>query len=370
MSIDHHPFESWYVHVPFCHGKGDYCAFYSLGSYGRAEQEAYIHRILKEMEERSYECEALRSVFFGGGTPTALEDDLFQRLLAGVRNHFRFENDTEWTIESNPESLTERKIAMMAEHGVTRVSMGIQSFNPHVRNYLGRRGNLDGLEKKVDLLRQTGIRHVNFDLIYNIPGQSVADFHDDLQKAMALKPDHLSAYALTVEEGTPFAKRKQAVNDDIFEEFWHLLDDFLGENGIHRYEISNFAKSGGRCRHNDDVWHGVTYLGIGPAATSFNGADRWTQVSGLRKWLEGVFPEMDAIPSEERAAEILAFGMRTVDGWNWRQFLERTGVDANTFRGKELAKLQQLGLVIIDDNGFRPTARGLLFNDEIVIELL
>ena len=370
MPIKRRPFESLYVHVPFCHGKCDYCAFYSLGNYGRAEQEAYIHRILKEMEERSCECATLRSVFFGGGTPTALDDDLFQRLLAGVRNHFRFENDTEWTIESNPESLTERKIAMMAEHGVTRVSMGIQSFNPHVRNYLGRRGNLDGLEKKVDLLRQTGIRHVNFDLIYNIPGQSVADFHDDLQKAMALKPDHLSAYALTVEGGTPLATRRQAVNDDIFEEFWHLLDDFLGEHGMRRHEISNFAKSGGRCRHNDDVWHGVTYLGIGPAATSFDGADRWTQVSDLRKWLEGASPEMDEISSEEREAEILAFGMRTVDGWNWRQFMDRIGIDGRMLRGKALEQLARQGLVEINDEGVRPTARGLLFNDNIMMELL
>ena len=114
----------------------------------------------------------------------------------------------------------------------------------------------------------------------------------------------------------------------------------------------------------------MTYLGIGPAATSFDGMDRWTQVSDLRKWLEGDTPEMDILPPEKRDAEILAFGMRTVDGWTWRQFAERVGVDANTFRGKVLAKLQRLGLVTIDNKGFRPTARGLLFNDEIVMELL
>ena len=370
MSIVRRPFESLYVHVPFCHGKCDYCAFYSLGNYGRSEQEAYIHRILKEMEERSSECARLRSVFFGGGTPTALDNDLFESLFSGIRSHFRFANDTEWTTEANPESLSEQKIAMMAEHGVTRVSMGIQSFSPCHRATLGRRGHLDGLDKKVELLRHAGIRRVNFDLIYNIPGQSVADFRDDLQKAVALDPDHLSAYALTVEEGTPLAKRKQPVNDELFLDCWHLLDDFLGENGIHRYEISNFAKAGCKCRHNDDVWHGMTYLGLGPAATSFDGANRWTQVSDLQKWLEGTTPEMDEISSEEREAEILAFGMRTVDGWNWRQFMDRVGIDGRKLRGEALDRLSWQGLVKIDDDGVRPTARGLLFNDNIMMELL
>ena len=364
------PFESLYIHVPFCHGKCDYCAFYSLGSYGRAEQDAYIHRMLKEMAEHSSNCAALGSVFLGGGTPTALDDDLFERLLDGVRSHFRFSDNTEWTIEANPESLSEEKIAIMASHGVTRLSMGIQSFTPRTRLTLGRRGHLEGLESKVDAIRQAGIRHINLDFIYNVPGQTADDFRMDLRKSLMLKPDHVSAYALTIEEGTALAKHGTAVDDDEFLEFWRLADDILAEGGLHRYEISNFAKLGCKCRHNNDIWHGMTYLGIGPAATSFDGMDRWTQVSDLRKWLEGDTPEMDILPPEKRDAEILAFGMRTVDGWTWRQFAERVGVDANTFRGKVLAKLQRLGLVTIDDKGFRPTARGLLFNDEIVMELL
>ena len=364
------PFESLYVHVPFCHGKCDYCAFYSLGSYGRAEQEAYIRRMLNEMTERSNNCAILRSVFFGGGTPTALDDDLFERLLDGVRSHFHFSDNTEWTIESNPESLSEEKIAIMASHGVTRLSMGIQSFTLRTRMTLGRRGHLEELESKLDAIRHAKIRHINFDFIYNVPGQTPDDFSMDLRKALLLRPDHVSAYALTIEEGTALEKHGTAVDDDDFPEFWRLADEILAEEGLRRYEISNFAKKGCECRHNNDIWHGATYLGIGPAATSFDGMDRWTQVSDLRKWLDGNAPETDILPPEKRDAEILAFGMRTVDGWTWRQFAERTGVDANSIRGKELAKLQQLGLVLIDDNGFRPTSRGLLFNDEIVMELL
>ena len=364
------PFESLYIHVPFCHGKCDYCAFYSLGRYGRSEQEAYLRRMQKEMTDRSSDCATLRSVFFGGGTPTALDDDLFERLLDGVRSHFRFSEDTEWTIEANPESLSEEKIAIMASYGVTRLSMGIQSFASRTRMTLGRRGHLEGLENKVDAIRKAGIRHINFDFIYNVPGQTPDDFRMDLRKALQLKPDHVSAYALTIEEGTALAKHETAVDDDDFLEFWRLADDILAEGGLRRYEISNFAKSDGKCRHNNDIWHGATYLGIGPAATSFDGMDRWTQVSDLQKWLDGDAPEMDILPPDKRDAEILAFGMRTVDGWTWRQFAERTGVDAKSLRGKEISRLQQLGLVMTDDKGFRPTARGLLFNDEIVMELL
>ena len=364
------PFESLYVHVPFCHGKCSYCAFYSLGRYGRAEQAAYIRHILQDMEKQSDGCAVLRSIFIGGGTPTALDDDLFEKLLTGIRKHFRFSDDMEWTVESNPESLSEQKIAIMASHGVTRVSMGIQSFEPRIRTVLGRCGHLEGLEAKVDALRKAGIRHVNFDFIYNVPSQTPEDFRMDLQKALQLKPDHVSAYALTIEEGTPLAAHGTCVNDDDFPEYWRLADEILAEGGLRRYEISNFAKPGCECRHNNDIWHGGTYLGIGPAASSFDGMDRWTQVYNLPKWLDGEWADMDILPLDMRDAEILAFGMRTVEGWAWRQFEECVGVDAKVLRGKELARLERLGLVTIDDNGFRPTARGLLFNNEIVMDLL
>ena len=364
------PFESLYVHVPFCHGKCSYCAFYSLGRYGRTEQESYSRRILQDMEKQSEDCAALRSVFIGGGTPTALDDDLFERLLTGIRSRFRFADNLEWTLESNPESLSGQKIAIMAAHGVTRVSMGVQSFEPRIRTTLGRCGHLEDLETKVDALRQAGIRHVNFDFIYNVPGQTLEDFRLDLHKALLFKPDHLSAYALTIEEGTPLAAHGTSVNDDDFPEYWRLADETLMEGNLRRYEISNFSKSGCECRHNNDIWHGGTYLGIGPAATSFDGMDRWTQVANLSKWLDGAEAEKDILPSDKRDAEILAFGMRTVDGWTWRQFSESVGIDAKTLRGKELERLERLGLVTIDDNGFRPTAHGLLFNDDIVMELL
>ncbi len=364
------PFESLYIHVPFCHGKCSYCAFYSIGRYGRTEQEAYIRHILQDMEKQSDGCAMLRSVFIGGGTPTALDDDLFEMLLTGIRNRFRLANDMEWTVESNPESLSEQKIAIMASHGVTRVSMGIQSFEPRIRTTLGRCGHLEGLEAKVDALRKAGIRHVNFDFIFNVPDQTPEDFRSDLQKALQLKPDHVSAYALTIEEGTPLAAHGTRVNDDDFPEYWRLADEILAEGGLRRYEISNFAKHGCECRHNNDIWHGGTYLGIGPAATSFDGMDRWTQVENLSKWLDGEYADMDILPSDKRDAEILAFGMRTVDGWTWLQFAECVGVDAKVLRGKELARLERLGLVHIDDKGFRPTARGLLFNDDIVMDLL
>lgn len=364
------PFESLYVHVPFCHGKCSYCAFYSLGKHERAEQEDYLHALLEAMKRQAAECTALRSIFIGGGTPTALDDDLFQQLLTGIRSCFQLVDDVEWTVEANPESLTDEKIAMMGQCGVTRVSMGIQSFEPRIRNILGRCGHLDHLERKVDALRQVGIRHLNFDFIYNIPGQKPSDFDADLRKALAFMPDHVSTYALTVEEGTTLAAVGTNVNDDDFLEYWHLADDILGEGGLSRYEISNFAKEGGKCRHNDDVWHGWTYLGVGPAATSFDGMDRWTQVASLSQWLAGVAAEMDRLPEDRRIAEILAFGMRTVAGWTWKQFTERAGADAQSLRGMELAKLQHLGLVVTDEDGVRPTARGLLFNDEVVMELL
>ena len=368
--INRRPFESLYVHVPFCHGKCSYCAFYSEGHHGRETRLDYLHGILKSMEGQAANCIPLRSVFIGGGTPTALDDDLFQRLLKGIHDCFPLADDVEWTVEANPESLTKEKIEIMGRVGITRVSMGIQSFNPRIRNILGRQGNLDELEEKVKYLKNTAIHHLNFDFIYNVPAQKPEDFEMDLKQALKFDVDHVSAYALTIEEGTPLAAYGMAVTDDEFLDFWNLADSTLSQAGFSRYEISNFAKNDCKCRHNDEIWHGGTYLGIGPAATSFDGLDRWTQVANLSQWMAGESAEQDILPPLVRAAEILAFGMRTVAGWKWEDFFARTGVDAKALRGKSLERLEKLGLVVMDGFGVRPTGNGLLFNDEVVMELL
>ncbi len=363
-------FESLYIHVPFCHGKCDYCAFYSEPKATPEEIGAYAEKLCEELREHSVECAELSSIFIGGGTPSVLPPQEWRMLFDEIHRDFKFSADCEWTCEANPDSLSPELIELWAANGVNRISLGIQAFQDELRERIGRRGSIARLEELVNTIVCNGIQRYNFDLIFNIPGQSIQQWRESLEMAMALNPEHISAYALTVEEGTRLAAKHPAMNDDSFLEFWDETDAVLAKHGLHRYEISNFARPGRECRHNLNIWHGMTYIGCGPAATSFDGTDRWTNVPSLASWLAGTVPEYDRIPPESRAAEILAFGMRTVNGWQWDEFASRTGFDAMELRGAQLRKLEKIGLLELNGNGAKPTYRGLLFNDDIAMDLL
>ena len=363
-------FNSLYIHVPFCNRKCDYCAFYSIGASTSEQHRDYLKRLQEDFLQWRPQCAPLESVFIGGGTPTALSPAELKSLLALVRETFTLTDDCEWTCEATPDSLTPEIIETLASGGVNRVSIGIQSFDDAERAAIGRRSSVHGLDKIIRALRENGIGNINFDFIYLIPGQTVASFSDSLKKGLEFEPTHVSAYALTREEHSVLAKRMDAVDDSLFEAFWDTADTVLQSAGITRYEISNFAMPGRRCRHNDDIWHGQTYLGCGPAATSFDGATRFTQPPNFAQWLRHEPPENDVLPPKERACEILAFGMRTTDGWNWSDFTVRTGFDPLDLRGSQLLKLKRNGLLDMDDLGAKPTRLGLLFNDDLLAELI
>ncbi|MBP5641036.1 MAG: radical SAM family heme chaperone HemW [Victivallales bacterium] len=363
-------YRSLYVHVPFCFRKCDYCAFYSLGSSTAEQHDAYLKRIQEEFRDNQRHCQPLQSVFIGGGTPTALSPDELSCLLTSIKDSFILADNCEWTCECTPDSLSDSIIAVMAEHGVNRVSIGIQSFHEDELTAIGRRSSIRNLEQIVGRLRRSGIGNINFDFIFLIPGQTPETFADSLHKAVALAPTHVSTYALTREEHSILAKRLEVVDDTFFEQFWDTADTVLGNAGLHRYEISNFSREGFHCKHNDDIWHGQTYLGCGPAATSFDGTTRYTQPANFTQWLNHVSPEQDCLSPHDRACEILAFGMRTLNGWKWSDFTELTGYSPTELRAEQLKKLHVKGLIELDDEGARPTRLGLLFNDDVLAELI
>ena len=363
-------FGSLYIHVPFCRAKCDYCAFYSEAGSSQESRRPFMARLMEELEAGSKECAPLNSIFVGGGTPSLLSVDEWRQLFDAIHGCFALAPGCEWSIEANPDSLTPELVGCWAENGVNRISMGIQAFQPRLRDIIGRRGSLDNLPAIVESIRQNGIRRLNLDLIFNIPGQTLPEWRETLQQALAYAPTHLSAYALTLEEGTRLAKRLPPVDDELFLDFWHETDAVLSTAGIHRYEISNFSLPGEKCRHNDAIWHGATYLRCGPAASSFDGRTRWTNPPSIRQWLARTPPEKDILPPEERAAEILALGFRTLAGWRWEEFASLTGYEPLAIRGKQLRKLHAQGLIAMDEKGAAPTAQGLLFNDNLAMELL
>lgn len=364
-------FNSLYVHVPFCDAKCAYCAFYSEAGLDLSWHRRWQERLEEEFRAHANACTPLSSVFIGGGTPTLLAADELQKLFAAIHRNFRLAGDCEISIEANPGSLTPEKIAILAAGGVNRVSLGVQSFSLRRRQILGRRADPAGVPALLGELRVAGIQRHNLDFIYAIPGQALADWEDDLRRAGDLGITHLSAYALTIEEGTRLADAATPPADDELQvAMWERTAEILGGYGLQRYEISNYARPGAECRHNLDIWFGGTYVGTGPAAASFDGCQRWTNPADLRQWLAGAPAELDKLAPAARAAEILAFGMRTVAGWDLDRFRQRTGFEATALRGDAIAELCQQGLVVLAENRLQCTHNGLLFNDLVLRELL
>lgn len=365
-------YEGLYIHVPFCTSKCDYCGFYSEAVHDSALRIAFLGRIQADLEGAGEAIRHVNSIYFGGGTPTCLNEKELRELCRMIRALGLEEGTcTEWTCECNPDTLSDTKLDIMAEAGVTRISLGIQTLVPSLRDALGRHGIVPDIGKLAGDVRTRGIRMLNADLIYGIPGQTLSDLYRDLRTVLGSGVDHLSAYALTIEKNSRLARRQLGEYGENAEiEAWNGIETVCDEYGLSRYEVSNYARPGCECRHNMSVWHGGTYLGVGPSASSFDGAVRWTQRANIRDWLAGKPPDLDCLDTDARAAEILAFGMRTTAGWDEEAFFLRTGRHITHLRGREISQMIDLGLLERRGGVIAPTERGLLLNDTLLSALI
>ena len=358
-------FKSLYVHVPFCKNICDYCALYSVVNNESSTRNRYLAKIKKDLEKSSNKLLPLASIFIGGGTPSQLTNDELESLLKTINDICTFEDDFEFTIECNPSSITLEKLQIMKSAGVNRLSFGAQSTTRKTRNTLGRRTSESQLLAAIDNAKSTGFTNLNVDLIYGIPGQSMEDWLEDLLKIKSLNLPHISAYSLILEEDTVLSSKYDELDDELAVEMYKKASEVLVSDNIYRYEISNYSKPGFECRHNYHIWKGATYLGIGPAASSFDGVNRWTEIRDLNKWLEGAQAELDDISTEARLAEIVAFGFRTVNGWTKN---ELTGLyDLNAFElfSDTFEELKQDNLLLENAERIFPSENGLLFADDI-----
>ncbi len=357
-------FQRLYVHVPFCAAKCAYCAFYSEPHASAVDIEAYFKRLEREFKEHALATSPLESIYIGGGTPTWLSARNLRRLFELIRANFAVADGAEISIECNPETLTPAKAREIAKFA-DRVSVGIQSFNPKFRRIIGRQGRAESIVPAFEMLAAEGIANLGADLIYAIPGQSLADWRNELERACMLPVKHVSAYSLTFEEGTALATRHGLNHEhDLSAEMWKLAGRFLSTRGFRRYEISNYARKGSECAHNLGTWFGDTYLGCGPAASSFDGTRRWTNPASLAKWCRGEAPEIDEIPPERRAREIFTMGLRTSQGWNRECFKAATGFDFMEWQS-DMAQIAAAGLLNLSEEKVRCTARGLLLWNQV-----
>ena len=358
------PWQNLYIHVPFCLRKCDYCAFYSEPEMASL-MRPWLDKIKSGLAELA--GKKLHTVYLGGGTPTLLPVEMLNELLMDITG--LNSGAGEISIECNPESLTAEKAAVLGRH-VTRVSLGVQSFDPVLRRRIGRCGDPSKIRPAFELLLENGLKNLSCDLIYALPGQDCSSWEKELKTALSLPVKHLSAYSLTVEEGTPLSRRyhPDPAGDLRTAAMEKMTRRILKDAGLRQYEISNYALPGYECCHNQNIWHGETYLGLGPAACSFDGKDRCTQPASVRDWLSGKNPELDRIADDLRQVEMLMMGLRTVRGWKPREFELAAGIAPEALRPHQIDSLRRKKMM--KKHEIALTRRGLDFWNDAALELL
>jgi oxygen-independent coproporphyrinogen-3 oxidase len=310
-----------YLHIPFCHRVCPYCSFYKH-TPGDTPIGSFVDALAAEAKSRI--TENPRTIYLGGGTPSMLSPGHLTRLFSALHDTVDFSKLDEVTLEANPATFDAAKAKLFRDLGVTRVSLGIQSFTPHVLEILGREHSVAQASESVTILREAGIPSVNIDLMFSIPGQSKDDWQKTLEHAILLNPDHISAYNLTYEEDTAFfeslRRGEMRENEDHDAEFFHLADELLTAAGFDHYETSNYAKPGHHSSHNQGYWRGEDYLGLGPSAVSTLGSIRSKNVPDTAMYVSQItaignaLAESETLDAEARRLERIALGLRTRDG--------------------------------------------------------
>ncbi|MBO5197308.1 MAG: radical SAM family heme chaperone HemW [Lachnospiraceae bacterium] len=420
-----------YVHVPFCVRKCLYCDFLSFGGTGREVWERYVDGVCEEIrawgralgcsleeEKRKKEEDGkgergsgriregiryrVRSVFFGGGTPSLFDGDLLANMMETLREVFEVAEDAEISVECNPGTVSREKFEWYRSCGVNRISFGVQSADDELLRRLGRIHSWGEFLTNFKAAREAGFSNINVDLMSGLPGQSLADWKDTLEKVVALGPEHVSAYSLIIEEGTPFfewygenegsgrpepreKEEKNGIDGDVHpqlpdedteREMYEWTGRFLAEKGLDRYEISNYAKPGFACRHNVSYWKRTEYLGIGLGASSLFEGRRWHNTTVLEEYLEnaGSLEKLrrdEAVLSKKDAMEEFMFlGLRMCEGVKRTDFEREFGSSMEQIYGEVISRLVTNGLLRETEEGVALTERGIDVSNPVLAEFL
>ena len=367
-----------YLHVPFCVHRCGYCDFTLLA--GRDDLAGdYLNALEIELQqlERPREVDTL---FFGGGTPTHLEPDKLARLLALAREWFTLAPGYEFSVEANPAGLTDEKLRLMAEAGVNRVSLGVQSFDEGLLKLLERDHREADILDAVSRLQQR-FENVSLDLIFALPGQTLDHWRETLWRAVELWPTHLSTYGLTFEKGTTFWSRREKgaieqLPNELERDMYAAAIDDLAETGFVQYEISNFALPGFRCRHNQTYWRALPYFGFGPGAARYINGRRESNHRSTTTWIKRVLAGQSGIAMSEeltpehRAREAIVLGLRQLDGISRDDFRTLTGFDLDSLASDTIARETAAGRIEDFGAGIRLTREGLFLGDQVMIAFL
>ena len=391
-----------YIHVPFCKSRCIYCDFYSQTSLDLRQR--YVDAVCREMEMRGARCEVrgtrcegrggldIQTVYLGGGTPSLLTENQLRQLFIYINKVYVLEGGErkketrgsrcevrgarcEVTIECNPDDVTEDFAFMLSRLPVNRISMGAQTFSDHRLQFLRRRHQAAQVPLAVERLRKAGFTNISIDLMYGFPGETLADWQADIDQALALQVEHLSAYALQYEEGTPLYRMKQRgevkeTDEELSRQMYYMLKNRLAAAGYEHYEISNFARKGYRSRHNSSYWNQTPYIGLGAAAHSFDGENRQWNVSDIHRYMEGIekgepVVEREILTPDNRYNEVVMTALRTSDGLQTDSLPEAY----RNYCLEQSRPFLDSGLLSLDNGRLRLTCEGLFVSDMVIVEL-
>ncbi|NTW57949.1 MAG: radical SAM family heme chaperone HemW [Nitrospirae bacterium] len=373
---------SAYIHIPFCVNKCPYCGFYST-RYDTALADRFLSALDIEMQVRSRNLQdrPFSSIYIGGGTPTMLSLGQFSRLFDLIEEHLPVTADSEITVESNPGTITAGTLDLLKDRGVNRFSIGVQSFSDQVLAVLGRAHSADRAFDAVRAAREAGFGNIGIDLIYGVPEQTEEHWQRTIEAALSLQPEHLSAYSLSLDEGSPLSREAQAgrfmlPDDEVVERMYGTAIRSLAEAGLRQYEISNFCVPGRECRHNCNYWARGEYLGLGPGAWSFIGNTRSMTIADVNEYIArmtGGIPAIDTrdvMNRDQSAAETLFLGLRRTDGIDLDHYDRMFGPVATNSLRKKIKKLDGSGLFQIENTRLSLTMRGFLLSNEALTSIL
>ena len=372
-----------YIHIPFCVKKCDYCDFLSFPAEEKM-QEDYVEALLKELVfyGTKYKDRRITTIFIGGGTPSWLRADLILKIMETVRQNFSVDRDAEITIECNPGTVTDHKFEVYKQTGINRLSIGLQSAHNEELKRLGRIHTYEQFLKTYDMARKNGFSNVNIDLMSCLPGQTSLTFADTLKKVVQLKPEHISAYSLIIEEGTSFYQKyeEDAIRQEKGEPTQFLPSEeeeyqttkmtqrILKEAGYHWYEISNFAKPGYECRHNIGYWKRADYLGVGIGAASLIDNVRYSNTRDIYQYLKesSRHETAEKVSKEEQMEEFMFLGLRMPEGISRTEFEQNFHTTIEAVYGDVLRRLQQEEMLIKKEGRILLTEKGMDLNNYVI----
>lgn len=388
-----------YIHIPFCAKKCDYCDFLSFPA-SEEIRERYVDALVKDIrrpdgcipdlgearEAAGREKSVVRTIFLGGGTPSLLRERQMERILDAVRQAFDVDEEAEITMEANPGTLDAGKLQACREMGINRLSMGLQSVSDGELKMLGRIHTYRDFLENYEEARRAGFDNINIDLMSALPGQTAKSWREGLEQAAALEPEHISAYSLMIEEHTPFYKRygqdrlllergetPQYLPDEEEErQMYAITRECLAQAGYHRYEISNYAKEGRECWHNEGYWKRTNYLGFGLGASSLLGSCRFRQTEKLKAYLQtgGQPEEVTILSREDEMAETMFLGLRRMEGVSEGEFAGRFCVSMEEVYREPLGEMLQAGLLKKENGYIRLTGKGIDVSNYVMAQFL